>query len=560
MAKPHPKRAQAYYSAKADNDKIIVLAVGSFKHIKQIRICIDTLWGWWFLHTDSTQEFVLEMKGINKAFSGVRVLWDVDFCLRKGEVLGLIGENGAGKSTLMKILGGVHSCDSGVITICGQAIRPKDPSEARDMGISIIHQEFGLASNISVAENIFLGKEMPRDRWGLIDWKETFNSAKTILEKINVNIDPRVRLSTLSVGQMQLVEIARALAFDADIIVMDEPTSALTQSETEVLFDMIDLLSKSGVSIIFISHRLTEVMKIADRITIMRDGEVVANAPTKDWSIDGIIKAMVGRSVEEQFPNVGQWRGSKRVVLSVHSLSTPARLDNVSFELYEGEVLGIAGLMGAGRTDLVRAIFGADQISQGKISIFGKDAIIGNPSRAIELGIGLVPEDRKRMGLCLNMNIEQNITLAPLTCLSDISRAGLINPRVLIAMAEDWVSKLLIRCVGVRQRVSKLSGGNQQKVAIAKWLASGSKVLLLDEPTRGLDVGAKRDVYDLIVQLSRQDGASIVLISSDLPEVLAMSDRVMVMCEGRVAGVLSREEASDEAVMKLAVGGKDTNG
>jgi ribose transport system ATP-binding protein len=493
---------------------------------------------------------VLEMQSISKTYPGVTALSAVDFAVMPGEVHALVGENGAGKSTLMKILAGADTKDSGRIAIDGSEVHIDSPQEAMRLGVSIIYQEFNLVPYMNAAENIFLGREPASAVPGVIDFGKMYADAEAIIAELGVALDVRASINTLSVAQQQMVEIAKATSRKARIIAMDEPSATLTEHELENLFALIRRLKAEGVSIIYISHRLEEVFQIADRVTVLRDGELVATKNVSDTDRDDIIHMMVGRELKEIIPKVSVEQGD--IALEVSHLSRAGALSDVSFHVRRGEILGIAGLVGAGRTEVARAIFGADPIDSGEIRVNGKAVKIKSPRHAISLGIGLVTEDRKALGLVLGMAVRENISLANLGVLS---RLGFVSRGRERDVARQYVEDIMIKTPSVEQAVQNLSGGNQQKVVLAKWLFTESKVLIFDEPTRGIDVGAKTEIYQLMNRLAAS-GVAIIMISSELPEILGMSDRILVMHEGEVAGELSREEATQEQIMHLATGGE----
>jgi ribose transport system ATP-binding protein len=505
---------------------------------------------------------VLQARAVSKEFSGVRVLWDVDFALARGEVHALMGENGAGKSTLMKILAGVHTDYAGAVEVEGAAVRFTGVRDAERAGIAIIHQELNLVPELPVADNIFLGRE-PLIAGLLVDRRAMRNAAQSLLHRLGIDLDPDVRIADLRVGEQQLVEIAKALSLEARILIMDEPTSALSAAECEILFKVVRQLAKAGVAIIYISHRIDEVMAIADRVTVLRDGRHVVTAPIAELGREAIIRAMVGRAIDEHARRDAADRGTP--ILAVRDLSleisrrqgTRRVLSDVSFDLHRGEVLGIGGLLGAGRTEILETIFGsAEGRRGGRIAIAGEEVEIASPIAAQKLGLALVPEDRKARGLHLAAPIRDNVALPSI---GTLSRFGFRAFAREAALARKAVADLRIRCEGIEQPAVSLSGGNQQKVVIAKWLATAPSILLLDEPTRGIDVGAKREIYDLIFSLAGQ-GMAIIVVTSELPELLLLSDRILVMCEGRMTGMLDREAATQEAVMRLAAPGGQPGG
>jgi ribose transport system ATP-binding protein len=496
------------------------------------------------------QAIVLEMRGIAKTYPGVRALDGVDFQVRAGEVHALVGENGAGKSTLMKILAGAQSKDSGTIVIEGKPAHIDSPQAAMALGVSIIYQEFNLVPYMSAAENIFLGREPRASVPGLVNFSKMYSDAQAIIDRLGVKLNVRTAVNRLSVAQQQMVEIAKATSRESRIIAMDEPSATLTDHELENLFTLIKSLKEQGVSIIYISHRLEEIFQIADRVTVLRDGELVATKDVKDTDREDIIQMMVGRELKEKIPKKPAPIGE--VALSVEHLQRAGAIEDVSFEVRKGEILGIAGLVGAGRTEVARAIFGADPIDGGTIRIDGKVVDVRSPRDAISMGIGLVTEDRKALGLVLGMVVRENISLANLDSLATL---GFVSRRRERDVANRYIADLLIKTPSMEQTVQNLSGGNQQKVVLAKWLFTESKVLIFDEPTRGIDVGSKVEIYQLMNRLV-DSGVAIIMISSELPEVMGMSDRILVMHEGRLAGELSREDATQEKIMHLATGGE----
>jgi ribose transport system ATP-binding protein len=499
-----------------------------------------------------SSDVLLRMENITKTFPGVLALDKVSFSLKAGEVVSLVGENGAGKSTLMKILSGAYKKDSGNIFLNGKAITIENPAHAQFLGISIIYQEFNLTRNQSVGANIFIARE-PRmaglGKWlGLVDEKRMFKEAGDLLDKINCHISPKSIVGTLSVAQQQMVEIAKALAFDSQIIIMDEPTAALGESETNILFDTVRSLKKQGIAIIFITHRIEEIFYVSERIAVLRDGRFIGEMQTRDATKDRVVQMMVGRNVSEFIQKV-QARITTPI-LEVKNLSRRGVVDNISFDLRRGEILGFAGLVGAGRTETARILFGADPKDSGEILINGNRRSIKNPLDAVKAGLSLVPEDRSSQGLVLKLSVLENIAMATL---KNYSKAGWIAKRYMEETADNFVKKLAIRTPGLQQKAMFLSGGNQQKVVLSKWLASSPGVLILDEPTRGIDVGAKAEVYRLMSELVKT-GMGIIMISSELPEILGMSDRIVVMHEGRIAAIMSRSEATQELIMKYASG------
>lgn len=498
--------------------------------------------------------FLLEMQGISKTFPGVKALQNVDFDLYPGEVHILLGENGAGKSTLMKILSGVYQTDTGVIRFKDHEVSFHNPKQAQRVGIATIYQEFALIPYLSITENIFLGDEISLSPFPILNWPAMHRAARATLRTLNLDINPRTLVKDIGVAKQQLVEIAKALHHQADLIIMDEPTSALSQHEIEDLFTVIRQLKARSVGIIYISHHLDEVHRIGDRVTVLRDGQKVSTLPVSETTIDSLVRMMVGRSLSEQFPKIVIPRGKE--VLRVEDLSRiKSGLSDINFNVYAGEILGIAGLVGSGRTELARAIFGADAIDTGKIYLDDKAVRIRAPYDAVNLGIGLLTEDRKAQGLILPMSVRNNVTIP---ILNRISNGPLVRPHKETRITNEYVKSLNIRTPSLNQLAMYLSGGNQQKVVLSKWLATNPRVLIFDEPTRGIDVGAKVEIYTFMNRLAQQ-GVGIIMISSELPEVIGMSDRVLVMYEGRIAGILDRAELSEEKIMVLATGGDDTN-
>jgi ribose transport system ATP-binding protein len=490
---------------------------------------------------------ILEMRGISKSFPGVHALDKVDLSVRRGEIHCLLGENGAGKSTLIKILAGAYQKDEGEIIINGKRVEHLNPHVSQQLGISVIYQELELVPNLTVAENILLGRTPEGLPGGFVSWKKTFEAAQRILDDLGVDIDPRARVRSLGVAQQQMTEIAKALSRDAEVIVMDEPTSALTEQEIPQLFNAMRRLKAQNRSVIYISHRLQELAEIGDVATILRDGTLVGTVPIAGTPIDRIITMMVGRELREKFPKETVEIGGE--IMRVEGLRRDSVLHDISFTLHRGEILGVAGLVGSGRTEMARAIFGADPINAGTIAIEGQPVRISSPTDAIRAGIGLLTEDRKQQGLILIQSVENNITLPSLIRFS---------PNTFIQRGEedkaatDLVKSLGIKTPALSQAVKYLSGGNQQKVVVAKWVCGRSKILIFDEPTRGIDVGAKVEVYQLMNELVRQ-GVGIIMISSELPEVLGMSDRIIVMREGRISGEFKGSEATQESLLACAI-------
>jgi len=496
---------------------------------------------------------VLRMEGISKAFPGVQALADVDFELAAGEVLGLVGENGAGKSTLMKILSGAYRKDAGRIFLYDQEVDIESPHHAQQLGIAIIYQEFNLTPNQSAAANIFIAREPRRLSLGrfvsFVDRRRMEREAQEHLDRVGARVPATALVRDLSVAEQQMVEVAKALAVDARIIVMDEPTSALGEDEVERLFEIIGTLKEQGIAIVFITHRLEEVFRIADRVVVLRDGQRVGGMPIDQAMPENVIHLMVGRELGDMFHKEEAEIGAP--LLEVRGLGRQGVVEDVSFTLRRGEILGFAGLVGAGRTETARLLFGADPKDAGQIYVDGKLVKIDSPTDAVMAGIGLLPEDRGNQGLVLNLSVLENVVLPTL---DDYARAGWwMDRRSLRNTAQDYVDKLDIRTPHLEQKAMFLSGGNQQKTVVAKWLASQPRVLIMDEPTRGIDVGAKAEVHALMSRLA-QAGVGIIMISSELPEILGMSDRILVMSEGRVAAILDREEATQEIIMAYASG------
>lgn len=490
-------------------------------------------------------ETILELKNISKSFSGVEVLHDVSFSLRPGEVHALLGENGAGKSTLVKIITGVHQPDHGEIHLNNQLVHFSDARESRNTGIAAIYQELSLFPDLDVAENIFVGRQ-PLTRAGLIDWKKLYAEAETLLTSLGVHIDLKQKARSLSIAQQQMVEIARAISINARILIMDEPTSSLTLSEAADLFRLVRRLREGGTAIIFISHRLEELFEIAERVTIFRDGTYVDTRLMKDISRDELIRLMVGRSISNLFPKQEVKAGG--VILKVENLSRTGSFENISFELRKGEILGMAGLVGAGRTNVARALFGVEPSTSGSIQIEGRTVSITSSQAAKELGIAYVPEDRQLHGLIPAMSITSNISLSTL---HDHARYGWLQNESESKAAHRSARQMEVRANHIWQNARELSGGNQQKVVLAKWLATNPRILILDEPTRGIDVGAKAAVHALMSKLA-SEGMAILMISSELPEVLGMSDRILVMREGRMTAHFTRAEATQEKIISAA--------
>ena len=496
------------------------------------------------------QEVILRMQGIRKTFPGVVALDNVNLDVRSGTVHSLMGENGAGKSTLMKCLIGMYTPDEGTVELAGDIVRFKDTKDGLEHGISMIHQELSPVPEMMVAENIWLGRE-PRGRLGLLSPAAMFRKTRELFDEWKIDIDPRTRMKDLTVSKQQMVEIAKAISYDAKIIIMDEPTSAIPEREVAHLHGMIKRLTDFGVAIIYITHKMDEVFRISDDITVFRDGKHVGSYPAKELDRDKLIKLMVGRELTDLFPKEEAEIGE--VVLSVQGLNRGAVVKDVSFELHRGEILGLAGLMGAGRTEVLETIFGIEKADSGEIVLNGRALRIKQPSDAIRAGMALLTEDRKLNGIMGVLSVRDNITAA---ALPRYSPRGVLHVGEMRKDSEDQREKLRIKTPSLSQLIKNLSGGNQQKALISRWLLTVPDVLMIDEPTRGIDVGAKSEIHRLMSMLA-QEGKAIIMVSSELPEVLGMSDRILVMHEGRISGELSREEANQESVMHLATGGDE---
>lgn len=490
----------------------------------------------------------IEMKGINKSFGSNQVLKDAGFLLKDGEVHALMGENGAGKSTLMKILTGVYTKDSGTVLVDGEEVSYKTPQEAEKAGIVFIYQELNVLFDLTVVENLFMGKEITK-KLGVCDMKAMKAKAKEVMEKVGVDIPVDAVMSDLSVGQQQMVEICKALMVDAKVIIMDEPTAALTESETEGLFKVINSLREKGVSIVYISHRMEEIFALCDRITVLRDGEYIDTREIRELTMDDVVQMMIGREIGERFPTRDCPIGGE--VLKVEGLTSGKLFHDVSFTVKAGEVLGVAGLMGAGRTEIMQAIFGNLKKDSGKIYVEGEEVTIKNPRQAIAAGIGFITEDRKTEGLLLEKSIAENIEIANL---DRVSKHNVLNKEMQTSLVKKGIDDFRVKCFGPWHECNNLSGGNQQKVVLAKWVATEPKILILDEPTRGVDIGAKKEIYNVINDLAAK-GVAVIMVSSELPEVLGMSDRIMVVREGEVRGILDGKEADQTKIMTLATGG-----
>ena len=490
---------------------------------------------------------VLVLKGVCKEFPGVKALTDVDLTIRRGEVHALVGENGAGKSTLMKILSGAYKKDGGTILFNGREVEIGTPKAAERLGISIIHQELNLMGSLTVAENIFLGRQ-PRAR-GIVQWKTMFDDAQALFRRLGIDGDVRSPVGELSIARQQMVEIAKAVSVDAKVVIMDEPTSSLTSRETEILFSIIGTLKEQGVAVIFITHRLEEIFRVADRLTVLRDGCYIGTREVKETTKDELIAMMIGRELTQQFPARNAEIGE--VCLKVEHLSDGRRVRDVSFEVRHGEVVGFAGLVGSGRTETMRLIFGADKRRSGRILINGREAAMATTRDGIRSRIGFVTEDRKTEGLILCRDCKENISIA---ALRDFVRSGKLNLRREQKSCQDYVEKMHIKTPSLRQKVVNLSGGNQQKIVLAKWLMSDAKVLFLDEPTRGIDIGAKVEVYNIINEIAAA-GKCVIVISSEMTELMGICDRIVVMCRGAITGEERKGQFTQESLMYLATGG-----
>ena len=490
-------------------------------------------------------EVIVSMNHISKSFPGVKALDDVHFELRSGEVMALLGENGAGKSTLMKILSGVYTRDDGTMEIFGKEYGDLTPKQGQEAGVAIIHQELNMCRHLSVAENMFLGRELAGKF--TLDNRKMRQEAKRILDDLKIDIDPDQTVGDLPVSKQQMVEIAKALSINAKILIMDEPTSALTAKEIEDLFRIIRKLKAEGRGIVYISHRLEELAEIVDRVTIMRDGQYITNGNFADMTMDQIITNMVGREIKEKFPRVSCEKGKK--VFEVKHLNAGKMVRDINFSLYEGEIVGFAGLMGAGRTETTRAIFGADPKDSGEIWLDGQEIKINCPMDAIKYGVVLAPEDRKKDGLCTKLSIRQNLALPNLDMICN--GLGVISSAKEDKLCEEAVQNLRIKTPNVEIDSGNLSGGNQQKVVVGKWLARNSRVVIFDEPTRGIDVGAKVEIYNLMNELKKQ-GIAVMFVSSEMPEVMGIADRIIVMCDGRITGEVMAQDTTQNEILTMA--------
>lgn len=492
-------------------------------------------------------EYILELKNVSKAFPGVKALDRVSLKLRPGSVHALCGENGAGKSTLMKIINGIYTMDEGEIWYKGEKITPQNPKAMIEMGIATIHQELSPILDMTIAENIFLGRE-PVGAGGMMDWKRLWSDTKKLLDEFGLSYDPKATMRSLTVSDIALIEIVKAISRDASVVIMDEPTSSITEAEVGTLFENVRRLQAKGVGIIYISHKMDEIFEICDEVTIFRDGQWVHSCPIDEIDKNGIIRKMVGREISDQFPKTEVPIGDVRLELTGF---TGERFQNVHFQIRAGEIVGFAGLVGAGRSELFRAVFGLDHREAGQIRLDGKDVSFHNAQQAIDAGVLMASEDRKREGVVLCRSIRENISLANL---KNIESGGFLNLKKEKESVDSMAKTLSIKMSSPEAPVSSLSGGNQQKVVLAKWLLRSPKVLILDEPTRGIDVGAKYEIYRLMCDLAKQ-GVAIIMISSEMPEILGMSDRVAVMSQGKLTGELSRAEATQQKIMELAVKG-----
>jgi len=490
--------------------------------------------------------YLLEISNARKEFPGVVALDDVSLKLQRGTVHALMGENGAGKSTLMKIIAGIYTPDSGTVVLRGQPIRLKSPLDALENGIAMIHQELNLMPSMTVAENIWIRRE-PLNRLGLVDHRQLNRQTEELFARLNIDIDPEVLISTLSVASRQMVEIAKAVSYESDVLIMDEPTSALTETEVSHLFRIIRDLRAEGKGIVYITHKMSELFDIADEVSVFRDGRYIGTHASSDVTRDEIIRMMVGREITQMFPKEEVPIGD--VVLSVKNLTLNGVFSDISFDVRAGEILGIAGLVGSGRSNVAETLFGVTPASSGTITLFGKQLAVTNPQVAISHGMAFLTEDRKDTGCFLSLDIQENMQMAVLK--GDNLRSGFVRQSALDRACEEMSAKLRVKTPNLSERVENLSGGNQQKVLIGRWLLTNPKVLILDEPTRGIDVGAKAEIHRLVTQLARQ-GVAVIMISSELPEVLGMSDRIMVMHHGRATGFLDRAEADQVKIMDLA--------
>ncbi|MFC0273330.1 sugar ABC transporter ATP-binding protein [Metabacillus herbersteinensis] len=497
------------------------------------------------------QQVLVEMKGISKYFNGIKALSNVNLKIRKGTVHALMGENGAGKSTAMKILSGIYKPTEGKVLLEGKEIFLDNPKAALDNGIAMIHQELSPIFEMTVAENIFLGREPVYPKLHLVNYSKMYKDTKEMFESLNLSINPKKKMKELSVSEIQMVEIVKAISYNSKVIIMDEPTSSLADKEVEQLFSIIRRLKKEGKGIIYISHKMDEIFQISDDITVFRDGEYISTNIAKELNNETLIKRMVGRELTDVFPERRQTI-TDQVALSVEGISAKGHFENVSFQLKKGEILGLTGLMGAGRTEIAKAIFGMIPIESGTIKLNNEEIKIKEPKDAIKHGIAFVTEDRKEEGLVLPMSVKQNITISSL---KKVTSGPMMKVNLEVQVVDDLIKKLKIKTHSRNQLVETLSGGNQQKIVLAKWLLTDPQVLILDEPTRGIDIGAKTEIYKLMDDLTKE-GYSIIMISSEMPEVLGMSDRIIVLSEGKVTGVLNPKEATQEKILRLATANK----
>ncbi len=492
------------------------------------------------------QDYILEVKNLSKYYAGVKALDDVSLSFRRGEVHALAGENGAGKSTLIKAITGAIEPTAGTIFVEGQQYSKLSPIEAIHIGIAAIYQEFTLIPHLTVAENIFFGKEIGKN--GFVNKKAMNDAVKKLLDEMGIDLNPAANVCDLGIAYQQIVEIVKAVAADSKILIMDEPTAPLTNKETEMLFGIIQKLRNRGVTIIYISHRMDEIFRVCDRVSVMRDGKYICTDNTADIDVHRLISQMVGRELGEDYPQRNKPLGD--VIMKVENLESE-KIHDISFELHKGEILGFGGLVGAGRSETMQAIFGADRVIGGSVEINGKKSVFKNPTQALNSGIGLIPEDRKHQGVLLGLSVRQNVTFSSL---KQAMTGCFVSNKKDIAIANEYTNKLRIKTPSVNQLVKNLSGGNQQKVVLAKALATKCDVIIFDEPTRGIDVGAKQEIYNLMRQLVDEEGKSVIMVSSEMPELIGMSDRILVMRHGRIAGEIQREDYSQELILEYASG------
>jgi ribose transport system ATP-binding protein len=495
-----------------------------------------------------TENLLIRIEDLDKSFPGVQALRKAKFDLRTGEVHALMGENGAGKSTLMKVLAGIYQRDSGTIYLDGKPVEIHGPHGARALGIGIIHQELNLMNHLTAAQNMFIGRERKGRTGILLDEKAMNKAAAEMLAALRVDVDPKVKIGDLTVAKQQMVEIAKALSYESRVLIMDEPTAALNDAEIEELFRLIRDLRNKGVGIVYISHKMDELKRISDRVTVMRDGEYIGTLNTAEATVDQVINMMVGRPLQN-YVRSGEGASQQPVALEVRNLNQGRTLKDINFRVHKGEILGFAGLMGAGRTEVARAVFGADPVDSGEVTVLGKKVKIRIPKDAVAAGIGYLSEDRKRFGLALGMDVQANTVMATLSRF--LGLGAFLKNKAMAVVSDKYIKTLSIKTPNQTQKLKFLSGGNQQKVVIAKWLLRDCDVLFFDEPTRGIDVGAKFEIYKLLQELAEQ-GKAIVMISSELPEILRLSHRIVVMCEGRITGEVSAQEATQERIMQLA--------